>query len=206
VRVVISILLLTLAALSAQAGPYQAAECHRDGDVITIQGTATAQSLELANGSVRNVWLLVTDKPICIVASEDGVEKPHEISVSRVQIIGEPPPLAVSIELTGKLSTGNITQYYAAPTAIQVQSDRRIATTPTTVPPQSLVPKNFDTSAVPGILLLLGVALVYFFPTLVARASHHHNVGAIFVLNLFLGWTFLGWVIALVWAFMKPVR
>jgi hypothetical protein len=26
------------------------------------------------------------------------------------------------------------------------------------------------------------------------------NAGAIFVLNLFLGWTLIGWVIALVWA------
>jgi len=27
------------------------------------------------------------------------------------------------------------------------------------------------------------------------------NMDAILILNLFLGWTFLGWVIALVWAF-----
>jgi hypothetical protein len=29
----------------------------------------------------------------------------------------------------------------------------------------------------------------------------HPNAGAIAVLNLLLGWTFIGWVIALVWSF-----
>jgi hypothetical protein len=46
-------------------------------------------------------------------------------------------------------------------------------------------------------LLTVGIA-AYFFPTYVAKT--HRNRGAIFVLNLLLGWTFLGWVVALVWA------
>jgi uncharacterized protein YecT (DUF1311 family) len=103
-------------------------ECHRNGDVITTQGIATAKSLELANGSVRNVWLFITDKPICIVESEDGITTPKETDVSRFQIIGQPPPSGVAIELIGKLSTGNISQYYAEPTAIEVVSGRRITT------------------------------------------------------------------------------
>ena len=36
---------------------------------------------------------------------------------------------------------------------------------------------------------------IYFLPFLIALARHHHNAGSIFVLNLFLGWTFIGWVI-----------
>jgi len=40
---------------------------------------------------------------------------------------------------------------------------------------------------------------IYFLPTFVAR--DHKNGNSIAVLNLFLGWTFLGWVVALVWAF-----
>jgi len=31
---------------------------------------------------------------------------------------------------------------------------------------------------------------------------NNNNTHAIFVLNLFLGWTFIGWVLALVWAFV----
>lgn len=48
-------------------------------------------------------------------------------------------------------------------------------------------------------LILLGVALVFYFaPSIVGRKKA--NARAILVLNLFLGWTFIGWVVAMVWA------
>ncbi|MBI1234733.1 MAG: superinfection immunity protein [Alphaproteobacteria bacterium] len=50
-----------------------------------------------------------------------------------------------------------------------------------------------------GFLLIVLIGL-YFLPALVAAMRGHHNTGAITLLNLFLGWTFLGWVIALVWS------
>jgi hypothetical protein len=50
-----------------------------------------------------------------------------------------------------------------------------------------------DPSARRGDLRLL-------FPTCVAAHRKHNNESAILALNLFLGWTLLGWVIALVWA------
>ena len=57
-----------------------------------------------------------------------------------------------------------------------------------------------------GIFFVLGIIiLVYFFPTITASSRKHNNASAIGVLNLFLGWTFLGWVIALVWAFTDNV-
>ena len=40
----------------------------------------------------------------------------------------------------------------------------------------------------------------YLLPTVIACCRSHHNAGAIFVVNLALGWTFLGWLAALVWA------
>jgi hypothetical protein len=50
-------------------------------------------------------------------------------------------------------------------------------------------------------LIWLGIfILVYFFPAFVASRRGHHQVMAIFLLNLFLGWTFIGWVGALVWS------
>jgi Superinfection immunity protein len=42
--------------------------------------------------------------------------------------------------------------------------------------------------------------LTYFLPTIIAAARSKRDLGAIFVLNLFLGWTFIGWIVALVWA------
>ena len=48
-----------------------------------------------------------------------------------------------------------------------------------------------------GIVLIIGI---YFLPGIVAHIRDHHQVNAIVLLNIFLGWTLLGWVIALVWA------
>lgn len=51
-----------------------------------------------------------------------------------------------------------------------------------------------------SILVLVFFALafvVYFLPSLVAWRRRHHQAMVVFVLNLFLGWTLLGWVIAL---------
>jgi hypothetical protein len=40
-------------------------------------------------------------------------------------------------------------------------------------------------------------AAAYFAPAIIAAARHHHNLGSIIVINLLLGWTFIGWVVAL---------
>jgi hypothetical protein len=48
-------------------------------------------------------------------------------------------------------------------------------------------------------IIAIGVAL-YFIPSFVAYARGHRNTSAIVVLNLLLGWTFIGWAISLVWA------
>lgn len=51
------------------------------------------------------------------------------------------------------------------------------------------------------VLILVAVALaIYFVPTIVALKREHHQWLAILVLNVVLGWTFLGWVGALIWA------
>ena len=49
------------------------------------------------------------------------------------------------------------------------------------------------------IYFILGLAL-YFLPTFVAAKRETENAGAVFVINLFLGWTFLGWIVALAMA------
>jgi hypothetical protein len=49
------------------------------------------------------------------------------------------------------------------------------------------------------IFLLFSIGL-YFAPTFIAYNQERRNALSIFILNLFLGWTFLGWVGALIWA------
>lgn len=50
-------------------------------------------------------------------------------------------------------------------------------------------------------LILVGIVLLlYFLPAWMAFKRGHKNRGTILVLNFLLGWTFLGWIGALVWA------
>jgi Superinfection immunity protein/zinc-ribbon domain len=48
------------------------------------------------------------------------------------------------------------------------------------------------------LIFLLVSLLLYFLPAYLAR--NRSNFTAILVLNLLAGWTFIGWIIALVWA------
>jgi hypothetical protein len=59
-----------------------------------------------------------------------------------------------------------------------------------------------------GIVLLLILGVVYFIPSAVAKGRNHSKFEAILALNIFLGWTFIGWVAALVWALTEdnPTR
>ena len=50
------------------------------------------------------------------------------------------------------------------------------------------------------------VVCIYFLPALIAARNGHSHPGAVFALNLLLGWTFLGWAGALVWALVTPPR
>ncbi len=43
----------------------------------------------------------------------------------------------------------------------------------------------------------------YFFPTIVAFAVGNPNALAIGILNFLLGWSVIGWVVALIWAVKK---
>ena len=62
-----------------------------------------------------------------------------------------------------------------------------------------------DTSVGISFLVVLGLGFFcYILPGIIANKRNHHNSGAIWCLTIFLGWTFLGWVIALVWAFTNP--
>ncbi|QWD63152.1 superinfection immunity protein [Polynucleobacter sp. MWH-UH2A] len=49
-------------------------------------------------------------------------------------------------------------------------------------------------------VLVTILSLFYFLPFAVAFNKKRANTGAIFALNLFLGWSLIGWVVALVWA------
>lgn len=52
-------------------------------------------------------------------------------------------------------------------------------------------------------LAYAAAVLIYLLPSFVATGRKNPRAGQIFALNVFLGWTFIGWVVALVWAIGK---
>jgi hypothetical protein len=42
--------------------------------------------------------------------------------------------------------------------------------------------------------------VMYFLPSIIALARSKRDLLSIFLLNLFLGWTIIGWIVCLVWA------
>ncbi len=58
-----------------------------------------------------------------------------------------------------------------------------------------------------GMLILLFVVLgIYFLPTTIAMMTGSSLVAAVFVVNLFLGWSGLGWIAALVMAVLPKQK
>lgn len=52
----------------------------------------------------------------------------------------------------------------------------------------------------------LGIGTVlYFLPTIIAAIKSKRDTLAIFLLNFFLGWSVIGWIIALIWAARNDV-
>lgn len=51
-----------------------------------------------------------------------------------------------------------------------------------------------------GFATLAGLVVAYFVPTFIANRRHTVNVGAVAVVNVLLGWTCIGWIIALAMA------
>ena len=47
--------------------------------------------------------------------------------------------------------------------------------------------------------------VMYFLPAIIAFARSKRDATAILLLNLFLGWSVIGWVVALVWAVKTDV-
>ena len=65
-----------------------------------------------------------------------------------------------------------------------------------------------DTGSGGGFILLLFCCLVvlYFLPTISAYRGKHPSREGIALLNFLAGWTFVGWVVAMVWSVTKPAK
>jgi hypothetical protein len=69
----------------------------------------------------------------------------------------------------------------------------------------SLVGSGTNTAAMVATVVFFPTAIaLYFFPSIEAGIKAHRSKMSIFLVNLFLGWTLVGWVVALAWAHKNP--
>lgn len=59
--------------------------------------------------------------------------------------------------------------------------------------------------SLPFVMLLI-IVVVHFIPTIIAFSRDHPSRWAIFIVNLFFGFTGLGWIIALIWSLIGVRR
>jgi RsiW-degrading membrane proteinase PrsW (M82 family) len=65
---------------------------------------------------------------------------------------------------------------------------------------------NIDPTTIIVIGLVIFIVVFYFLPTFIAYKRNHKNTKSIFVINFFFGFTFLGWLAALIWALNSSAR
>ena len=61
-------------------------------------------------------------------------------------------------------------------------------------------------SFIQGAISLLMTLGFYVIPSIIANARSHNNFRSILILNIFLGWTGLGWILCLAWSFSNDIR
>ncbi|MDN5851126.1 MAG: superinfection immunity protein, partial [Nitrococcus sp.] len=59
---------------------------------------------------------------------------------------------------------------------------------------------NFEGLDLPTLIAIAGVFITYAMPWCIAALRDHHRQYMIGLLNMLLGWTVIGWVVAFLWA------
>jgi len=60
---------------------------------------------------------------------------------------------------------------------------------------------NNNIAFVAACIFFPSAIALYFIPGIIASRRSHPNATSIFILNLLLGWSLVGWIIALIWAY-----
>lgn len=56
------------------------------------------------------------------------------------------------------------------------------------------------------MLAFMCAVAMYFLPAIVAHQRRHNSSGAILLVNLFLGWSIIGWIVCFAWACTGSAR
>jgi len=64
--------------------------------------------------------------------------------------------------------------------------------------------------AIQFFILSATALCIYLFPSMIAGKRDHHAFTGIFLINILVGWTVIGWIVCLIWAYSrvekKPVK
>ncbi len=63
--------------------------------------------------------------------------------------------------------------------------------------------KAFFISLAIYIAMLIPLILLYFLPSIIALNKKDKNIVTIIIINLFFGWTVIGWIFTLIWVIKK---
>ena len=92
--------------------------CPQTGKAVTLRGSIFTQSVLIADGTARNVQLLIPSSPVCV---RSGVVGELDKTGSLVQIVGAAQPYTEEdVTLTGTLTGGNLGPTFAVPMAIRL--------------------------------------------------------------------------------------
>ncbi len=112
--------------------------------------------------------------------------------------------LLVGVGLLVLLLIANRAQELERPTVAKTTLADRPVTKPSPDAPRTeSVSDHSANDVLESVLWKLFVVVcivLYLLPTLIGLVRNHHNLLAIFAMNLLLGWIFIGWAIAMIWA------
>jgi hypothetical protein len=116
-----------------------------------------------------------------------------------------PPISSPSPEPPSSVSPATVSAAPAVSSVLSTASDSARSSTDQITPPAITTSSKPREAAVnPIMMLLLVVAVFYFLPSLIASGKGRFL--ATFVANLAFGWTFVGWIIILIWALTPSSR
>lgn len=61
-------------------------------------------------------------------------------------------------------------------------------------------------SDIATLIAIAVMAFIYVTPMIIASNRKHMNTGSIIVVNLFLGWSVIGWIAALAWSLSSHTK
>jgi hypothetical protein len=94
--------------------------CFPVGATLTIYGDSVREGASLSDGSRSSTPSLSLNPPLCVIDKRASQDSYGRISVTRLQLIGPPPPPGVRLGVTGMLNSASKGSYYMAPTSVWV--------------------------------------------------------------------------------------